>query len=76
MDGYAKWQQMGKYIKGEIKVNPREQEYANMGVEELRQRKEIAETWLKEHTEHINYQAAIVRYERLCDYLNLKEGLL
>jgi hypothetical protein len=72
----AKWQQMGAYLKGKIKTNPADPEYSGMSVEELKSRKEKAEAWLRNNSDHANYQTALKRYERICDYLNLKESFL
>jgi hypothetical protein len=73
---YQKFKAMGAYVKGEIKVNPTDPEYSNMGVEELKSRKEKAEAWLQANQDHANYPTALKRYEKICDYINLKESLL
>jgi hypothetical protein len=72
----AKWQQMGAYLKGKVKTNPVTPEYKDLTVEELKARKEKAEAWLQENQGHKNYSEALTRYERICDYLNLKENFL
>ena len=72
----TKWQQMGAYLKGRVKVNPSDPDYATLSIEELKSRKQKAEAWLKEHENHKKYASSLERYEHICDYLTLKENLL
>lgn len=74
-DGYAKFQQMGAYLKGKSIKKP-DPEYDKLSLSELRRRKELAEAWLNEHPNNIKYPEALSRYERLCDFLNMKENLV
>ena len=74
-DGYDKFKKMGAFLKGATVKKP-DPEYEGMTVDELKSKKELAETWLREHPNNINYEVALKRYERLCDYLQMKDNLL
>jgi hypothetical protein len=75
MDGYAKFQAMGQFLKGKTENKP-EPEYDKLTVEELTIKKQVAEVWLDENRNSKNYEVALKRYERLCDHLTMKENLL
>lgn len=69
-DGYQKFQAAGQRLKGSVKPKS---EYESLTTRELRKRKEEAEVWLKNNTNHKLYAKALARYERICDELQSRD---
>ena len=73
MGGYEKFVQAGKRLKNQEapskKVVSVDEQYEAMTTDELEQKKEAAEKWLRENKKNPKYGEAMKRYAAICDAL-------
>lgn len=73
MTGYEKFVQAGKRLKNQEvprkKVVSVDEQYEAMTTDELEQKKEAAEKWLRENKKNPKYGEAMKRYAAICDAL-------